>query len=76
MTKKVTISDAQIQFPKLIKLSLEGNEVIIVKNNKPLIRFVPVSSAEHSRVEGLNQGKIWISKDFDEPLSDEFWMSK
>ena len=28
------------------------------------------------RVPNLNQGKIWISEDFNEPLSDSFWLGE
>ncbi|AFY54703.1 Protein of unknown function (DUF2281) [Rivularia sp. PCC 7116] len=29
--------------------------------------------AAQQRVLGLNQGEIWMSEDFNEPLPDEFW---
>jgi hypothetical protein len=28
------------------------------------------------RVLGLNQGEVWISDDFNDPLPDEFWLGK
>ncbi|BAB77672.1 DUF2281 domain-containing protein [Anabaena sp. FACHB-709] len=28
------------------------------------------------RVLGLNQGEIWMSDDFNEPLPDEFWLGE
>ncbi|WP_375495473.1 DUF2281 domain-containing protein [uncultured Nostoc sp.] len=28
------------------------------------------------RVLGLNQGEIWMSEDFNDPLPDEFWMGE
>ncbi len=31
------------------------------------------SQPEKQRVLGLNQGEIWISEDFNDPLPDEFW---
>jgi len=35
---------------------------------------LPTSGASASeRIAGLHLGAIWVSEDFDEPLSDEFW---
>ncbi|BAY07983.1 DUF2281 domain-containing protein [Calothrix sp. NIES-2098] len=28
------------------------------------------------RVLGLNQGEIWMSNDFNDPLPDEFWLGE
>jgi hypothetical protein len=35
--------------------------------NKTMIGLVPVTISKKKRVTGLNRGKIWMSKDFDEP---------
>ena len=74
MTKTVTVHDAQTQLLKLLSFAMKGNEVIIVENDKPLARLVPISSTSQPRIAGLNKGKIWVSDDFDAPLPDEFWM--
>jgi len=74
MTKTVTLDDAQTQLLKLLSFAMEGNEVIITKDNKPLARLVPFASGSQPRVAGLNKGKIWVSDDFDAPLPDEFWV--
>jgi prevent-host-death family protein len=73
MTKTVTVHDAQTQLLKLLSFTMEGNEIIIVKDDKPLARLVPISSTTRSRIAGLNKGKIWMSDDFNAPLPDEFW---
>jgi prevent-host-death family protein len=76
MTKTVDINDAQNHLPELVSLASEGNEIIISKGDKPLARLVPISPPSHKRVPGLNRGKIWMSDDFDEPLSEDFWTNK
>ena len=73
ITKTVSIYDARKQLSELLKLALEGNDVIIVENNKPLARLVPISEDAQPRTAGLNKGKIWVSEDFDDPLPEEFW---
>jgi antitoxin (DNA-binding transcriptional repressor) of toxin-antitoxin stability system len=71
MTKTVDVRDAQL--PELLSLALAGNEVILTEDDKPVARLIPVPSSGQTRVAGLNRGAVWMSEDFDEPLSDEFW---
>ena len=74
MTKTVNVQDAQTQLLELLSFAMKGNEVIIIKDDKPLARLVPISSTSQPRIAGLNKRKIWVSDDFDAPLPDEFWM--
>ena len=74
-TQTVDIDEAKNQLSDLITTASEGGEVIIVQDGKPLARLVPVAKVK-KRIAGLNRGSIWTSKDFDEPLPDEFWMGQ
>ena len=72
----VDIYSAQTKLHELLSLALEGNEVIIAEDDRLRARLVPLfpfSLPLKSRIAGLNKGKILVSKDFNEPLSDEFW---
>ncbi|MFP4134111.1 MAG: hypothetical protein ACLFTJ_08155 [Halothece sp.] len=31
---------------------------------------------QQQQVLGLHQGQIWMSEDFNEPLSEEFWLGE
>lgn len=73
-TRTVNIREAQTNLRKLLSQALEGNEVIITEDNKPLVKLVSLSQPPKKRVAGLNRGKIWVGKDFDKPLSDKFWI--
>lgn len=77
ITKTVTVHEAQTHLPELLTLALEGVEVIIVEDGKPLARLVPISlpqkKPKKKRVAGLHRGQGWVSEDFDDPLPDEFW---
>jgi prevent-host-death family protein len=73
MTRTVNIDEAKNQLQDLLALASDGNEVIITDAGKPLARLVPIASSNQKRIAGLNRGTIWTSKDFDEPLPDEFW---
>jgi len=72
-SKTVDIHDTQTSLSELVSLALEGNEVIIAEDDKPLARLVPISESKQLRIPGLNRGEIWTSEDFDEPLPESFW---
>jgi prevent-host-death family protein len=76
MRQTISVDEAQSQFADLVDRASEGGEVIITRNGKPLARLGPVSQLQGKRVAGLNRGSIWTSDDFDEPLSDEFWIGQ
>jgi len=73
-TKTVNIHEAKTHLSELLALAMEGEEVIIAKANKPLVRLVPVEAPMKKRIAGMHRGEIWVSDDFDEPLPEEFWM--
>lgn len=75
VTKTVDISEARTQLPELLGLALAGVEVLILDGDQPLTKFMPLSGVTGRRFAGLNQGAVWISDDFDDPLPDEFWTS-
>jgi antitoxin (DNA-binding transcriptional repressor) of toxin-antitoxin stability system len=72
-SKTVDIHDKQTSLSELVSLALEGNEVIIADDDKPLARLVPISESKQLRIPGLNRGEIWTREDFDEPLPESFW---
>ena len=66
---QVNIHEAKTNLSKLIKKVVNGEEVIIAKGNKPLIKMVLIGGNKPKRKVGSAKGKI-ISKDFDAPLDD------
>ncbi|MCX7117288.1 MAG: type II toxin-antitoxin system prevent-host-death family antitoxin [Legionellales bacterium] len=67
----VNIHEAKTHFSKLINQVLSGDEVIIARGGKPLIRLVPYSGGTQTRHGGQFRGVIDISEDFDDPLPDD-----
>lgn len=67
----IPIQKAQKQFSRLLQLASQGNEVIITKDDMPLVRLVPVAEP---RVADLHKGAMKMKPDFNEPLPDEFWL--
>jgi len=67
----VNIHDAKTHFSKLINQVLSGDDIIIARGGKPLVRLVPYTKDEEIRHGGQFRGVIQISEDFDEPLPDD-----
>jgi prevent-host-death family protein len=64
----VNIHDAKTHFSKFINLALNGDEVIIARDGKPLIRLIPYTKEVTERHGGQFKGLIEISDDFDAAL--------
>ena len=74
LTKQVDVRESQINLHDLLTLVREGNEVVLTEGTTPLARVVPFVIPGTPRVAGLHPGAIQTSEDFDEPLSEEFWI--
>ncbi len=66
----VNIHEAKTHLSRLIKKVINGEEVIIAKGNKPLVKLILIDSKKSTRKIGSAKGMIKISKDFDESLDD------
>lgn len=65
------IADAKAHLSELVKKAMLGEEVIIAKDNKPLLRLVPIAPTQTERTPGSAKGQILhIAEDFDAPLDD------
>jgi prevent-host-death family protein len=65
------IAEAKSHFSELVQKALTGEDVVIARDNKPILRLVPVKSAGKGRQPGSAKGKIlFIAPDFDKPLDD------
>ncbi len=63
----VTIHQAKARLSALIEQSLQGEEVIIARRNKPLVRLVPLEPTQLGERElGTAEGMVWMAEDFDE----------
>lgn len=60
------IHEAKTQLSKLIEKVLEGEEVVISKAGKPLVKLIAYQVNRETRKPGNWQGKVKMSEDFDE----------
>ena len=66
----VDVNQVKQQLPKLIEMSISGDEVVITKGGKPVAKIVAFARAKKKRKFGGAKGLIKISDDFDKPLED------
>ncbi len=75
LSKTVDVSDKRIKLVELLSEVREGQDIILMHNDKALARLVPISpGTDRPRTPGLHRGAIKMQPGFDEPLGDEFWL--
>ncbi len=63
---RFNIAEAKSHFSELVKRAMLGEEVIIAKDNKPLVKIVPVERPKGPRKPGSGKGQVlYIAPDFD-----------
>lgn len=66
-----TVHEAKTNLSRLIQKACEGEEVIIARGKKPVVKLVPVANATKQRIPGGFEGKISWTPDAFDPLTDE-----
>jgi prevent-host-death family protein len=69
--KQVTIHAAKTNLSKLIEEACAGEEVVIARGKKPVVRLVPVASAKKGRRFGARRGRARVDDAFFEPLPED-----
>lgn len=71
MAVTVNIHEAKTHLSDLLNKAVNGEEVIIAKANKPLVRLVPIQGPARARLPGLNASpEFYMADDFDAPITD------
>ena len=68
---EVNVHEAKTHLSRLLEQALAGEEVIIMRSGRPLVRLTPVESAPMHRKLGTAKGVFVVPDDFDAPLPDE-----
>lgn len=63
--KIANIHEAKTNLSKLIESVLAGEEVIISKAGKPIVKLIPYSKPTKERTPGLWKGQVEMTNDFD-----------
>lgn len=68
----VNVHEAKTTLSDLIARAEAGEEIVIARANKPVVRLIPVAARRERRVLGLNASPSFaIADDFDAPMADE-----
>lgn len=60
------IAEAKTHFSKLVQKAMLGEEVIISKDNKAVLKLVPLDKPKRPRKPGSGKGQIlYVAPDFD-----------
>ena len=66
----IDIYDATSRLSQLVDIAAAGEDVVVSRNGKPLVRITSLHSAKRSVRFGVLTGKIMMPDDFDAPLLD------
>ncbi len=69
--RTVDMRQAESQLAALVEATLTGEEVVIARAGKPMVRLVPYSEPTELRKPGGWEGRVWTADDFDAPLPDD-----
>ena len=61
----VNMHEAKTKLSSLVEEALRGEEVVIARAGKPLVRLVPFQPEKKPRKPGRLKGKIKLASDFD-----------
>jgi prevent-host-death family protein len=67
---QIDLEKAKAQISSLLQTALDGEEVVITQNERPVLKLVPISAVKPRRRSGSAKGLITMSDNFDEPLED------
>jgi len=74
---EVNIHEAKTHLSRLLERALMGEEVIIAKAGKPLVKLVAITSERPRFKLGSAKGEFTVPDDFNDPLpqeiEDSFW---
>ena len=71
MAVAVNVHEAKTHLSRLLDQALAGEDVIIMRSGKPLVKLTPVPFAPRPRKIGSGKGDFVVPDDFDAPLPDE-----
>lgn len=70
MTYRVKLDEAKVRLPDLVEAAVRGEEVIILKDDHPVVQLVPLKPPKRHPQFGSAKGLVMMAEDFDAPLED------
>jgi prevent-host-death family protein len=66
--KTVNLHAAKTTLSRLVDDAVAGDEIVIAKAGKPLVRLVPITRETRRSGFAADRGRITVADDFDAPL--------
>ncbi len=67
----VNIHEAKTHLSQLLSRALLGEEIVITKAGKSILRLVPVEETFQDRVLGQDEGLFTVPEDFNDPFPED-----
>lgn len=62
----VNIQEAKTHLSRLIERAAAGEEIVIARAGKPIVRLIAYQEKSPKRIPGIWKGRVKMSLDFDE----------
>lgn len=69
--EQVNIHQAKTHLSELLNRAVLGEDIVIAKAGKPMVRLVPIAQPQNPRILGRDKGLYTVPDDFDDPLPDD-----
>ena len=71
MSTVINVHDLKTNYSKYLDQVIGGKELLLGKHGKAVAKIVALPDANNeTRKLGMLRGKIWVSDDFDAPMTD------
>jgi prevent-host-death family protein len=67
----ISIHEAKSRLSQLVEKAAAGEDVVISRNGKPLVRITRLAGPRNRIRFGVLEGRVYISQDFNAPLPDD-----
>ncbi|MEK6409412.1 MAG: DUF2281 domain-containing protein [Acidobacteriota bacterium] len=67
---EIEVDKAKAQLERVLQTALDGEEVVVTKNQEAVLKLEPVPRSNGPRKAGSAKGLVSMAEDFDEPLED------
>jgi prevent-host-death family protein len=68
---QINIHEAKTHLSQLLSRAMLGEDIVIAKAGKPIVRLVPVEKPLEDRILGQDEGLFTIPEDFNDPLPED-----
>ncbi|HUD05405.1 MAG TPA: type II toxin-antitoxin system prevent-host-death family antitoxin [Candidatus Saccharimonadales bacterium] len=71
MATIINVHDLKTNYSKYLDQVVDGKEILLGKHGKAVAKMVALPNANvETRRLGMLKGKVWVSDDFDKPMTD------